>query len=66
VPTERSYQKVVEKILACLDHADSAKSVNAPTFGSWLDLSDEEKRALAKLLRRAIDDDRYPLSPRVQ
>ena len=31
-----------------------------------LDLSDEEKRALAKLLRRAIDDDRYPLSPRVQ
>jgi len=31
-----------------------------------LDLSDEEKRALAKLLRRAIDDDRFPLSPRVQ
>ena len=31
-----------------------------------LDLSDEEKRALAKLLRRVIDDDRHPLSPRVQ
>jgi hypothetical protein len=31
-----------------------------------LDLSDEEKRALATLLRRAIDDDHYPLSPRVR
>jgi hypothetical protein len=31
-----------------------------------LDLSDEESDALARLLRRAIDDDRYPLSPRVQ
>jgi len=31
-----------------------------------LDLTDEEQTALATLLRRAIADDRYPLSPRVQ
>jgi len=31
-----------------------------------LDLCDEETEALARLLRHAIDDDRYPLSPRVQ
>jgi hypothetical protein len=31
-----------------------------------LDLTDEETDALAGLLRRTIDDDRYPLSPRVQ
>jgi hypothetical protein len=31
-----------------------------------LELSDEEVEALVRLLRRAIDDDRYPLSPRVQ
>jgi hypothetical protein len=31
-----------------------------------LDLSDDESEALARLLRHAIDDDRYPLSPRVQ
>ena len=31
-----------------------------------LELSDEEVEALLRLLRRAIDDDRYPLSPRVQ
>jgi hypothetical protein len=31
-----------------------------------LDLSDQETDALAGLLRRTIDDDRYPLSPRVQ
>jgi hypothetical protein len=31
-----------------------------------LDLSDAETDALATLLRRAIDDDRYPLSPRIQ
>ena len=31
-----------------------------------LDLSDLETDALARLLRRAIDDDRYPLSPRIQ
>ena len=30
-----------------------------------LDLSDEESRALAQLLR-PIDDDRYPLSPRIR
>jgi hypothetical protein len=30
------------------------------------DLTDEETDALARLLRRTIDDDRYPLSPRVQ
>ena len=34
--------------------------------GHALELSDEEKLALAKLLRRAIDDDRFPLSPRVK
>ena len=31
-----------------------------------LDLTEEETDALAKLLSRTIDDDRYPLSPRVQ
>ena len=31
-----------------------------------LDLTEEETDALARLLRRRIDDDRYPLSPRVQ
>jgi hypothetical protein len=31
-----------------------------------LDLTDEETDALARLLRRTIDDDRYPLSPRAQ
>jgi hypothetical protein len=31
-----------------------------------LDLSDEETSALTRFLRKAIDDDRYPLSPRVQ
>ena len=31
-----------------------------------LELSDAEAEALVRLLRRAIDDDRYPLSPRVQ
>jgi hypothetical protein len=29
-----------------------------------LDLTEEETDALAKLLSRTIDDDRYPLSPR--
>jgi hypothetical protein len=31
-----------------------------------LDLTDEETDALARLLSRTIDNDRYPLSPRVQ
>jgi hypothetical protein len=31
-----------------------------------LDLIDEEAAALLRLLNRAIDDDRYPLSPRVR
>jgi hypothetical protein len=31
-----------------------------------LDLTDEETEALARLLRQTIDDDRYPLSPRIQ
>ena len=31
-----------------------------------LDLTEEENDALAKLLSRTIDDDRYPLSPRIQ
>jgi hypothetical protein len=31
-----------------------------------LDLTDEETAALASLLSRTIDDDRYPLSPRIQ
>jgi len=31
-----------------------------------LDLTEEETAALARLLGRAIDDDRYPLSPRIQ
>ena len=30
-----------------------------------LDLNDEETAALARLLAKVIDDDRYPLSPRV-
>jgi hypothetical protein len=31
-----------------------------------LDLTNEESAILATLLRRAIADDRYPLSPRIQ
>lgn len=31
-----------------------------------LDLSDDESAALARLLRKTIDEDRYPLSPRVR
>jgi hypothetical protein len=31
-----------------------------------LDLTDEETDALARLLSRTIDDDCYPLSPRIQ
>jgi hypothetical protein len=31
-----------------------------------LDLTEEETGALARLLSRTIDDDRYPLSPRIQ
>ena len=31
-----------------------------------LDLNDDETAALARLLRRAIDDDKYPLSPRTR
>jgi hypothetical protein len=31
-----------------------------------LDLTEEETDVLAKLLSRTIDDDRYPLSPRIQ
>jgi len=34
--------------------------------GMPLDLSDEEKRALADLLRRTIEADHYPQSPRVR
>jgi hypothetical protein len=30
------------------------------------DLTEEEIDAIARLPRRAIDDDRYPLSPRIQ
>jgi len=30
-----------------------------------LDLTDDEKLALTALLRRTIDSDRYPLSPRL-
>jgi hypothetical protein len=30
------------------------------------DLSEDETRALTDLLKRAINDDRYPLSPRIQ
>ena len=31
-----------------------------------LELSDEQAAALERELRRIIDDDRYPLSPRIQ
>jgi hypothetical protein len=31
-----------------------------------LDLTEEESEALAKALSRTIDDDRYPLSPRIR
>jgi hypothetical protein len=30
-----------------------------------LDLTDDERAALVRLIRRALDDDRYPLSPRL-
>jgi len=33
---------------------------------SLLHLTDDEKTALAAALKRSIDDDRYPLSPRVR
>jgi hypothetical protein len=33
--------------------------------GMQLDLTEEEAAALLSLLNRAIDDDRYPLSPRI-
>jgi hypothetical protein len=31
-----------------------------------LDLTEEETDAIAKLLSRTIDDDRYPISPRIR
>ena len=31
-----------------------------------LDLSEDEKLSLADLLKRTIEDDRYPLSPRIR
>jgi hypothetical protein len=31
-----------------------------------LDLTEEETAALARLLSRTIDEDRYPLSPRIR
>ena len=31
-----------------------------------LDLTDEETDALARVLSKTIDDDRYPLSPRIR
>jgi hypothetical protein len=31
-----------------------------------LDLTEDEKVALAALLKRTIEDDRYPLSPRLR
>jgi hypothetical protein len=31
-----------------------------------LDLTEEETDALARVLSRTIDDDRYPLAPRIQ
>ena len=31
-----------------------------------LDLTDNETAALTRLLSKAIDEDRYPLSPRIQ
>ena len=31
-----------------------------------LDLSDDESAALARLLRKTIDEDHYPLSPRIR
>jgi hypothetical protein len=30
------------------------------------DLTDEETEALVRLLRKTIDEDRYPLSPRIR
>ena len=47
--------------------SDSWHLVNRPNLsGMILDLSDEETTALLRLLSTTIDDDRYPLSPRVQ
>jgi hypothetical protein len=48
------------------------RPASAPKAGSLisdlcvmtLDVSDEETAALARLLSKTIDDDRYPLSPR--
>jgi hypothetical protein len=42
---------------------DARHLVNRPMI---LDLSDEETTALLRLLSTTIDNDRYPLSPRIQ
>ena len=34
--------------------------------GMRLELTDEEAAALLRLLNRAVEDDRYPLSPRIR
>jgi hypothetical protein len=33
---------------------------------AWDELTEEERQEVARLLRQAIDGDRYPLSPRVR
>jgi len=47
--------------------ADSAKNVNAPTFGvTNLDLTDEETAALVRELNAITDGDRYQFSARIR
>jgi hypothetical protein len=45
--------------------SSSAKPRNGYITTMMLDLTDEESAALTRLLRRTIDGDRYPLSPRL-
>ena len=33
---------------------------------AWDDLTEEDRQEMARLLRQAIDGDRYPLSPRAR
>jgi len=47
--------------------ANSSQKVNAPMYGGMnVELTEDETESLTRRLRRAIDDDRYPLSLRVQ
>jgi hypothetical protein len=58
-PTPISHPSVADRGLAAFGKPPYLREM-------MLDLTDEETDALARLLSRTIDDDRYPLSPRIQ